>query len=182
MSKPNINDAFKIPKDFLIGTGHWPLANPSIFNRFKCLLSWLIEIIFEIGLFMELYKHFNDITVLTDHMSILTSPTSFFIKLIIYRLNHKQLKVMLEQLNFTEFNNYPEHSEGHMVKAIKFSRFMGIMYQWICGVVIINYSIFIPVLTGHLPVRFTFDVGYWKSAVYVSQVLGKIIFVNCCRK
>lgn len=169
MNNQNYVEALKIPIYFLVLSGHWPTETSSFKNSMRCFLSWLIEIMFEVLLFMELFRHLDNLTALTAHMSILTPPTSFLIKLIIFSLNRQKLKAIMKDLD--SVTSYPEHLEIHKTRAIKYSKFLGTMYQWICASVVSIYSS-MPFIYGFLPIKFSYAQGIWNYPVYVIQVLG----------
>nr|ALR72552.1 odorant receptor OR7 [Colaphellus bowringi] len=100
------------------------------------------------------------------------SPTSYLIKLIIFKSKSVHVLEMLSFLELTEFNNYPKGLSGIVERTVKFSRYLGYAYQFMCCLVITLYST-IPLFTkADLPIRFSHDVGKLKPAVYIFQVIG----------
>nr|XP_023027980.1 odorant receptor 13a-like [Leptinotarsa decemlineata] len=166
----NIIEAISIPKKFFTLSGHWPGAKTTIFQR----ILFCLEILFSLSLLAELTNHFDDYEILSEHLSITISPTSYLIKLIIFKFKSDAVQHLISSIKLKEFNNCPKHLRDIIEETVKYSKFLGHGYQLLCFVTVLLYSL-VPVFTkADLPVKFSYNTGNFKPVMYAFQVIGMV--------
>lgn len=168
----NIFDGIKIPRNILKITGNWPEA-PTIWSRIRGLISSCIATILLITMVMELAKQLDDYEDLTDHLAVTISMVSLWFKLTIFKSEYRQFLELLRRLGLEIFNNHPGHLDVIMKKSIRISNLIGLMYQPICYTVLLMYLVMPFFANVDLPIRFSYNLGSFKSLMYMFQVLGK---------
>ncbi|KAG5870809.1 hypothetical protein JTB14_005359 [Gonioctena quinquepunctata] len=168
----NILEAIKIPKKFLMLTGQWPEKSRSFLHKVKSNILFGLDALFALSLLVEIFNNFDDYEVLSEHLSLAISPTSYFVKSLIFKLQLVHVQELMSQLELREFNDYPKHLSAVVEKTVKLSRFVGNAYQLSCFVVVFIYDISPLVTKQKLLARFSYDIGGFQPAMYVFQVLG----------
>ncbi|XP_074037219.1 LOW QUALITY PROTEIN: uncharacterized protein [Leptinotarsa decemlineata] len=163
----NIIEAISIPKKIFTLSGHWPGAKTTIFQR----ILFCLEILFSLSLLAELPNHFDDYEILSEHLSITISPTSYLIKLIIFKFKSDAVQHLISSIKLKEFNNCPKHLRDIIEETVKYSKFLGHGYQLLCFVTVLLYSL-VPMFTkADLPVKFSYNTGNFKPVMYAFQVI-----------
>lgn len=179
MVKSRSIDVIKLQRNMMLLTGIWPVESPTVFYKFKELLSWFMSFTFVATMIMELIKHFHNYEALFDIISLLLSPLSYCFKLVIFKSNEKHFLELIQHINQKMFTSYPEKLDIYMQKAIKRSNTIATIFQRFCAGFIMLYSLRpLFISTGpyaHLPVRFSYELGNFIYPMYVYQVLGLAI-------
>nr|XP_023022535.1 odorant receptor 13a-like [Leptinotarsa decemlineata] len=166
----NIIEAISIPNKFFTLSGHWPGAKTTIFQR----MLFCLDILFNFSLLAEFTNHFDDYEILSEHLSITISPVSYLIKMIIFKIKSDAVQNLICSIKLKEFNDCPNHLRNIIEQTVKYSKFLGYVYQSLCLVTILLYSL-VPVFTeADLPLRFSYNIGNFKPVMYAFQVMGLI--------
>lgn len=166
-------EALKTPLRLLVFTGLLPEANPPTFQKIRGIFFYYSNILFVFSTIIEIGKHFNDYSVLSGHLSISISPTSYLLKIMIFRTKQQYFSKIMHLAKKTEFTDYPMEMGNIVNKSVKLTKLFTVIYGWFCAIVITLYSL-MPLLGNvDLPVMFSFNVGVYKSVIYVFQVFGE---------
>ncbi|XP_074037331.1 odorant receptor 46a [Leptinotarsa decemlineata] len=166
----DIMEAISIPKQVLTITGHWPEKKPSIFKR----VLFFLDILFSFSLLLELVNHFDDFEALSKHLSLTISPTSYLIKLIIFKCKSYAFLDLIALMKVKEFKHYPKHLRSITDHAVRSLIFLGNGYLLICFITILMYCLIPAISKADLPVKFSYYLGEFKPAMYAFQVMGLI--------
>lgn len=169
----NISDAIKIQKCILQVTGLWPEEPPTVYAKIAGKISVITAIIFCATLIAEAIKQLRNYIVLIEHLSLIISPTSFLIKLIMFLRKTREFVKLYRSLNMDIFNIHSEHLDTIKRKSERTSAVIGLSYMFVCFIVCFLFCARPLYTSANMPVRFSFEMGHYKPLMVVFQVFCK---------
>lgn len=166
-------DALKIPFRVLTFTGLLPKENIPILQKIRGVFFYYMNLLFVLSMIVEVYKHFDDYSALSGHLSVMISPTSYLLKITIFRTKEKYFTKILKLMKKNEFNDHSEDLKKIVTKSVKLTKLITATYLWFCTIVVILYAV-MPVMENvNLPIMFSYDIGVPQLIIYVFQVFSE---------
>lgn len=172
MSK-NVSDVIKIQKTILQLTGIWPKEQPTLYAKISGKVSVFITTIFVATLIAEALKQIHNYILLIEHLSLIISPTSFLVKMVMFRRKHEQFVKLYGKLGRPIFNEHPDHMNTIKKKSARTSAVIGLTYMFTCFLVCFLFCARPLYTKADMPVRFSFEIGPYKAPMAAFQVLCK---------
>lgn len=169
----NTSDVIKIQKTILQLTGLWPKEQPTLYAKISGKISVFISTIFVATLIAEAVKQIHNYIVLIEHLSLIISPTSFLVKLVMFRRKNGQFVNLYRKLRNPIFNEHPEHMNMIKRKSARTSATIGLSYMFMCFLVCFLFCARPLYTRADMPVRFSFEMGSYKAPIAAFQVLCK---------
>ncbi|XP_018566967.1 odorant receptor Or2-like [Anoplophora glabripennis] len=166
----NTSNAIKIQKFILTLTGLWPEEHPTLYGKISGRISVVTAIIFTATLIAEAIKQIGNYVVLIEHLSLIISPTSFLIKLIMFLRKTGQFVRLYRNLDMDIFNKHPDQFNTIKRKSETTSAVIGLSYMFSCFVITFFFCARPLYTSANMPVRFSFEMGQYKPIVAVFQI------------
>lgn len=174
MSKAVI-DTIALPKSILLVTGLFPEHNKPLRRKVAGFLSYFYNVAFVASMAAENFNHFDNYAVLSEQISITIPSTSYMFKLTSFIFAKKYFLILMDAMDSEEFNNYPKSQEIYITKQSRFTKVVAIIFQTACALTCIMYIIMPFVTKEDLPVMFNYNLGQFKPAMFVFQIVGKLL-------
>lgn len=168
MAKLTGLEVIESQKVFLKFFAIWPESQESFRYNLRYYITCAICFGFTSIPGFEMPNHLDDYGILSELVGVLVSPLVFCLKMVSLKNSKKYFLRLLDNME-----EYPvDASEIDMISALKLGKRMVIAYPtWYC----LSVTVFLlqPVLgMQDLPVRFSYNLGKYKSLMYAYQVLG----------
>lgn len=166
-------EALKTPFQVLTFTGLLRKENTPMLQKIRGYFFYYMNILFVLSMHVEIYNHLDDFSALSGHLSILISPTSYLLKITIFRAKDKYFCKVLKLMNKNEFSDHSADLEKILTESVKLTKIITIIYQWSCAIVIMLYALMPLIENVNLPVMFSYDIGIPKWIIYAFQVFSE---------
>lgn len=181
MAKLTGLEAVESQRKFLTLFGIWPTKNETVFYNLCCCLTVLVSFGFSLVSLLEIPNHLNDYRELSELICVLLPPIVFCVKVCTFKGGRTYFLKLLQNLK-----QYPVEVDEMKIRRVhKFSKYLVIASTTVSIAAVTEFLLQPALGKQDLPVKFSYELGRYKSVMYAFQVLSTEItaaglsFIDC---
>lgn len=176
-----MEDALKVPKFYFNFSSCWAYENPTNFILFRRYTAFCAAVFMALFGIIDTLKYIDDFIEISERLSLTSTLIAYIIKLFIFINNNDKFMVLLKHMKTSIFSSYPNEFDHHLRRALRICDRLGNLYQALCGVALILFSLVPQFSSVDLPYYFPWKLhGVLRLLVYVfhSVTLGIAASLN----